>query len=74
MQHEGLESDVNISSASASAIVDDGNMVVFGLQESYIENTSTGQRTPMNRWHGVFVVQLDARQGTRCGPWSGRTS
>ena len=32
--------------ASVSAIVDEGNVVVFGAEESYIEHTSTGQRIP----------------------------
>ena len=38
---------------------------MFSPQESHIENTSTGWRIPMNRRQGVFVVQLDARAGTR---------
>ena len=47
------------------AIVDEGNIVVFRPQEPHIENTRTGWRIPMNRRQGVFVVQLDARAGTR---------
>ena len=38
---------------------------MFGPQESHIEKMSTGQRIPLNRRQGVFVVQLDARAGTR---------
>ena len=37
---------------------------MFRPQESYIENTSTGQRIPLSR-RGVFVVQLDAQVGSR---------
>ena len=36
---------------------DEGNIVVFRPQESYIENTSTGQRIPMGRRKSVLVVQ-----------------
>ena len=41
--------------------VDKGNVVVFGQQDSYIENTSTGQRIPTNRRNVVFVMQLKAQ-------------
>ena len=37
-----LDADVNRPLASVSSIVDDGNKFVFGQQESYIENESTG--------------------------------
>ena len=60
-----LVADVKRPLASVSAIVDERNIVVFGPQESYIENTSTGNRIPMNRRQGVFVVLLDARAGAR---------
>ena len=60
-----LDVDVKISLASVSAMVHEGNIVVVGPQESYIKNTSIGQRIPMNRRHGVFVVQLDAHAGRR---------
>ena len=39
--------DVKRPLASVSATVDEGNIVVFGSQDSYIENTSTGQRSPL---------------------------
>ena len=51
--------------SSVSATVDERNTVVLGPQESYIENTGTGQGIPMNRRRGVFVVQLDAQAGSR---------
>ena len=44
-----LDADVKKPLASECAIVDEGNMVVFGPQESYIENTRTAQRIPTNR-------------------------
>ena len=43
-----------------SGTVDEGNIVVFGKQDSYIKHRSTGQRIPMRRWrNGVHVVWLD---------------
>ena len=56
-----LDVDVKTPLASVSAIVDEGNVVVFGQHESFIENTSTGQRIPMCRRNGVFVMRLDAQ-------------
>ena len=60
-----LDADVKRLLVSVSAMVDAGNIVVFGPRESYIDNTSTGQRIPMSRRIGVFVVQLDAQTGSR---------
>ena len=39
-----LDADVKRPLASVSAIVDEGNVVVFGQHESFIENVSTGVR------------------------------
>ena len=60
-----LDADVRRPLALLSATVHEGNNVEFGPQESYIGNTRIGQRMPMNRMQGAFVVQLDARAGTR---------
>ena len=62
---KSLDADVKRPAASVSAIVDEGNVFVFGPQESYNESTCTGQRVPMSRRKGVFVVQLDAQGGSR---------
>ena len=56
-----LDADVKRPLASVSADVDEGNIVVFGPQASYVENSSAGQRIPMNR------------SGRVCGA-AGRTS
>ena len=70
-----LDADVKRPLASVSAIVDEGNVVVFGQHESFIENVSTGQRIPM------FVMQLDTQPCQKTtksvrfneeGVWSGR--
>ena len=42
-----LDADVRRPLASVSAIVVEGNVVVFGQHESFIENGSTGQRIPV---------------------------
>ena len=60
-----LDADVRRPLASVSAIVDEENVVVFGPQEAYIENTSTAQRIPMCRRKGVSVVQLDVRESPK---------
>ena len=44
-----LDSDVKRPLASVSAMVDEGNVVVFGPHESYVESTSTGQWFPMKQ-------------------------
>ena len=59
MQHEvsgrGCQKTVGLCEC------DEGNVVVFGQHESFIENTNTGQRIPMSRRSGVFVIRLDAQ-------------
>ena len=59
-----LHADVLRPLASVSSIVDGGNIVVFGPQDSFFENRSTGQRMPMSRRNGVFVMQLKAQPST----------
>ena len=59
------DADIKRPLASVSAIVDEGNIVVLGPQDSYTENTSKRLRIPMSRRKWVFVVQLDARTGPR---------
>ena len=51
--------------ASVSAIVDQGNIVVFGPTASYVEQAATGQRIPMVRRKGVFVLKLKAVNGKK---------
>ena len=48
-----------------SAFIDGGNKVVFGQRESHIDKESTGQRIPMSRRQGVFVVHLNAVTGSK---------
>ena len=43
-----LDTNVHRWLESVSAIVDTGNVIVFGLRDSNIENTGAGQRIPMH--------------------------
>ena len=49
-----FDADVKRAVASVSAVIGEGNRAV-----------STGQRTPMRRERGVFVLQLDAQPSTK---------
>ena len=55
-----LDADVKRPLAAVSAIVNEGNRVVFEATGSYIENVATGRRIPMHRKNNVFVLQLEA--------------
>ena len=59
-----LHADVKTPLASVGAIVDEGNIVMFGPQEPYIEKTSTGQRG-FDEQEERRVCELDAPAGTR---------
>ena len=50
--------DVNKPLAAVSAIVDQGNVVVFG-KESYIENLATRIRIPMTRRNGTYEIEVE---------------
>ena len=60
-----LDADVKRPLASVSAIVDQGNRVVFGPDACYVEHVATGQRMPMARKKGVFVLELKAITGDK---------
>ena len=55
-----LDADVKRPLASVAAMVDEGNRVIFASQNSYVENVATGERIPMRRKNGVFVLELEA--------------
>ena len=56
-----LDAHVKRPLASVSAVVEEGNVIVFGQHESFIETVSKDQRIPMCRRNGVFVMQLDTQ-------------
>ena len=60
-----LDANVKRPLASVSAIIDQGNRVVFDPHESYVENVATGQRLPMVRKRGVFVMELEVEARKR---------
>ena len=66
-----LDADVKRLLASVSAIVDDGNVVVFGQHELFIESVSTGQRIPMCRRNGVIVMRLGAQPCSKAAGYVG---
>ena len=56
-----LDADVKKPLGSVSAMEDEGNTVVFSRKwGSYVENDETGERIPMVRKAGTYVMVLDA--------------
>jgi hypothetical protein len=58
-QMKFLDAQVRRPLVSVTAIVDEGNVVVFGPNESFVECSKTGQRIEMIRKNGVFMLQLE---------------
>ena len=56
-----LVTDVKKPLAAVSAIVDEGNVVVFGPGDggSFIQNISTGEKIAMKRKKGTYVIEVD---------------
>ena len=56
-----LDADVQRPLGAVSAIADEGNTVVFSRKQgSNVENDETGERIPMMRKGGTFVMMLQA--------------
>jgi hypothetical protein len=56
-----LDADVKKPLGAVSAMEDEGNTVVFSRKwGSYVENDKTGERIPMERKGGVYVMVLNA--------------
>ena len=53
-----LDADVTRPRGAVSAIVDEGNDMIFSAKGSYIENCETQERIRMIRKNGVFVILL----------------
>ena len=51
-----LDADVRRPLGAVSAIVDGGNTVVFSPSGSHVENTRTGEKIPLVRKGGVYVM------------------
>ena len=56
-----LVTDVKKPLAAVSAIVDEGNVVVFGPGPwgSFIQNVQSGERIPMERKKGTYVIRVE---------------
>ena len=57
-QMQLLEAGVKRPLGSVAEIVDEGNMVVFRKQGSYIQNETTGEKLWMERRGGMFILSL----------------
>ena len=56
-----LDADVRKPLAAVSEMVDEGSTVVFSRKwGSFVENDTTGERIPLTRKNGVFVMRLEA--------------
>ena len=56
-----LDADVKKPLGAVSAMEDEGNTVVFSRKwGSYVENDQTGERIPMTRKGGTYVMMLQA--------------
>ena len=57
------DSDVKKPLAAAGEIVEQGNTVVLsGKWGSYIENDKTGEKIPLTKKNGVFVMRLESAE------------
>ena len=55
--------DVSKVLASVSKICECGNRVIFDEAGSYIEDKHTGERTPLHKRNGVYVMNMKIRKG-----------
>ena len=60
-----LVTDVKKTLAAVSAVVDEGNVVVFGLGPwgSFIQNVNTGEKIFMERKKGTYVIRVKYEGG-----------
>ena len=68
-----LDADVRRPLGAVSAIVDGGNTVVFGARESAIINDATGEKIPLMRRGGVYVMAVEVQGEAERGAGAGRT-
>ena len=68
-----LDADVRRPLGAVSAIVDGGNTVVFSARESVIVNDATGERIPLVRKGGVYVMAVEVEGDVREGGGGRRT-
>ena len=62
-----LVTDVKKPLAAVSAIVDEGNVVVFGPGPwgSFIQNLASGEKIPMERRKGTYVIKVEYPGGAK---------
>ena len=54
-----LDAEVRKPLGAVSAIVDQGNTVVFSKGRSYIKSDTTGEMIPVVRTGGTYVIQVE---------------
>ena len=55
-----LDADVKKLLGAVSALIDEGNTVVFSKKWSFVENDETGERIPLERRGGTFVMVMNS--------------
>ena len=62
------DADVRKPLGAVSAIVDQGNTVVFSKGRSYIKSDTTGEMIPVVRTGGTYVIQVEVAidETTKC--------
>ena len=66
-----LDADVRRPLSVVSAMVDEGNEVVFRRSGSFVRNEKTKEKIPMERRGGVYVMELDVEGSQEEGMASG---
>ena len=56
--------DVSKVLASVSKICECGSRVIFDEEGSYIEDKQSGERTPLHKRNGVYVMDMRIRKGS----------
>ena len=58
--------DVKKPLGAVSAIVDEGNTVMFSKRRSVIRNDATGEEIEMKRRGGTYVIELSSEEASKC--------
>ena len=62
-----LSADVKKPLASVSAMVEEGNRVVFSPKENFVECLATGENTNLGKRNGVFILAVETDRGGKRG-------
>ena len=59
------DADVKKPLGAVSAMIDEGNTVVFSSKKSYIKNHLSGEEIEIKRKGGTFVIELNRETRTQ---------